>query len=80
MDIATLRQKLHSYVNQADRSKLLNLLQVVEDADRYSLGYEDGVMAELKERVEDYQTGKTTPISAAESKARLDKLRKQANQ
>jgi len=71
MDTATLRQRLHGHIDRADHSKLLSLLKVAEDD---SIGYDDDLLAELKQRVDDYRSGKTKPISAQESKARLAKL------
>jgi hypothetical protein len=78
MDTNTIRQNLHSYVDGANHAELLHLLHLMEDTDEHALAYEDGDMVELKERVENYRSGKTKPISAEESKARLEQIRKQA--
>jgi len=37
-------------------------------------GYENGMVQELKARVDDYNSGKSKPISSQESKARLTKM------
>lgn len=78
MDTATLRQRLHSYVDGADHGTLLTLLHLMEDTDNYPFYHEDIAMAELKKRAEDYHSGKTKPISAEESKARLEQIRTQS--
>jgi len=74
MDIATLRQRLHGHIDRADRKKLLNALHVLEEDAQESLGYDEELMAELKKRVDDYRSGKTVPLTAEESKARIDKM------
>ena len=74
MNTASLRQRLHGYIDRADHQKLLTVLRVLEEDAPESLGYEEELMAEMKQRAEDYRSGKTIPLTAQESRARLDKM------
>jgi hypothetical protein len=78
MDTTTLRQRLHSYVDSANQAELLQLLHLMEDADEDTFAFENGRLADTEERVENYRSGSTKPISAEDTKVRLEQIRKQA--
>lgn len=77
MTTATIRQKLHNYLEVADGKKVKAMyVMLEEDIEESSVEYSDELKRELDKRFEDLQSGKAKSISAAASKKRIEKIMK----
>ncbi len=78
MNTATIRQKLHNYLEVANDKKVKAIYTIVEEAIEEATEYSDEFKAELDRRYAAYEDGSEKPVTAAESKKRIQKLLKTA--
>ncbi len=79
MNTATIRQKLHSYLEVADDKKVKAIYAIMEnDIEESAVEYSDEFKAELDKRYADYKSGKSKVITAKESKRRIQSILKSA--
>lgn len=79
MDTAAIRQKLHSYLEVANDKKIKAIYTMVEEAiEGAGVEYTDEFKTELDRRQAAYKNGNEKPVTAAESKKRIQKLLKTA--
>ena len=79
MTTAAIRQKLHSYLEVANDKKIKAIYTMVEDAiEDAGIEYTDEFKAELDRRQAAYKNGSEKPVTANESKKRIQKLLKSA--
>lgn len=75
MKIASIKEKLHNFVDTADEKQLADLYLFIENefAEKYDWWEDKALVAEMDQRVKDFESGKTKGISWEEvkSKARL---------
>ncbi len=75
MKTATLRKRLHNYLEVADDKKIKAIYTMVEDSIESSgVVYTQEFKAELDRRYQSYKANPSTGISQAESKARIEKI------
>ncbi len=75
MTTATIRQKLHNYLEVADDKKVRAIYTMVEnEVENYSLTYTDELKTVLDQRFEDYKSGKINLVTEEESKKRIHDL------
>ena len=75
MTAATIKRKLHSYLEVADEKKIKAIYTMMEREIEDSLvDYTDELKAILNKRHEQYKNGKVKMITAKESKQRISKL------
>ncbi len=80
MSTATLRQKLHSYLEIADDKKVKAIYAIMEnDIEESAMEYSDEIKKELDHRYADYKSGKAKMITASESRKRVQKILKAAS-
>jgi hypothetical protein len=75
--INTLREKLHHYIDHVEDKKIKAFYTIVQTDIEEETIYTSEFKAELDKRQENYKSGKTSMITAAESKKRIQKLIKQ---
>ncbi|MES1181338.1 MAG: addiction module protein [Flavobacterium sp.] len=74
---ASIRQKLHSYLEVADDKKIKAMyVMMEEDIEESAVEYSDEFKKELDKRYADYKNGKVKMMTAAESKRRIQKILK----
>ena len=79
MTTTAIRQKLHSYLEVANDKKIKAIYTMVEEAiEETGVEYTDEFKAELDRRYSAYKNGSEKPVTAAESKKRIQKLLKSA--
>ena len=79
MNTATIRQKLHNYLEVANDKKVKAIYTMVEEAiENSGIEYTDEFKAELDRRYAAYQNGTEKPVTAVESKKRIANLLKSA--
>lgn len=79
MNSAAIKQKLHSYLEIADDKKIKAIYTMVEEAiEESGVAYTDEFKAELDRRHTAYKDGSEKPVTATESKKRIQKLLKTA--
>ncbi|MES2701099.1 MAG: hypothetical protein V4649_00580 [Bacteroidota bacterium] len=77
MTTAAIKQKLHSYLEIANEKKLKAIFTMVEaEIEEAGIVYTDEFKKELDRRSLAYKNGTSKPISAIESKKRIQKLLK----
>ncbi|OSZ82596.1 hypothetical protein CAP35_04835 [Chitinophagaceae bacterium IBVUCB1] len=76
MTVATIRKKLHEYLDTADDKKIKAMYTLLE-SEIEEHGYSDEFIALLKKRENYYKNGGTM-ISAEESKKRINEVLKKA--
>lgn len=77
MSTSAIRQKLHSYLDVADDKKVKALYTMMEeDIEKSAVEYTDDFKKELDRRYAGYKNGKSKPVTAAESKRRINKILK----
>ncbi len=75
MNTNTIRQKLPGYLKVADDKKVHAIYSMIEEeVESSSVEYTDELKAELDNRFENYQAGKTKVFTAEESKKRIQQL------
>ena len=79
MNTASIRQKLHSYLEVADDKKIKAIYAIIEnDIAESALEYSNEIKKELDMRYGSYKSGKAKIITADESKKRVQKILKTA--
>ncbi|MFD0794986.1 hypothetical protein ACFQZX_15295 [Mucilaginibacter litoreus] len=65
MTTEAIRERLHEYIRFADDKKLEAIYTMVEDdiVEELDLWEDEGFLQEMKNRVEDFEAGKTHTIS-----------------
>ncbi|MCD6012115.1 MAG: hypothetical protein K0Q79_1977 [Flavipsychrobacter sp.] len=77
MNTAAIRQKLHNYLEVANDKKVKAIYTMVEEAiGETEVEYSDELKAELDRRYAAYKSGAQKPLTAADSKKRIQKLLK----
>ncbi|MHB1177168.1 MAG: hypothetical protein ACYCZO_02445 [Daejeonella sp.] len=75
MDTATIRQKLHNYLEVADDKKVRAIYTMMEtEVENGSLTYTDELKSALDERFDDYKSRKTDLITEADSRERIHNI------
>ncbi|HRC33066.1 MAG TPA: hypothetical protein PK736_06450 [Bacteroidia bacterium] len=78
MELITLKQKLHNYLEVANEKKIKAIYTMLEtDIEESLVEYTLDLKADLDKRKKEYKAGNLKMITATESKARIDKLRNQ---
>ncbi len=77
MNTTAIRQKLHNYLEVANDKKIKAIYTMVEEAIE-GVEYTDEFKAELDRRHAAYEDGSENPVTATESKKRIQKLLKSA--
>ena len=78
MELITLKQKLHNYLEVANEKKIKAIYTMLEtDIEESLVEYTLDLKADLEKRKKEYKAGNLKMITATESKARIDKLRNQ---
>jgi putative addiction module component (TIGR02574 family) len=72
MDTTTIREKLHSFIDTAEDEKVVELLSFVENEpeEKYDHWEDEEFVAEIKSRIDDYESGKDKGLSWEEVKAK----------
>ncbi len=79
MSTVVIRQKLHNYLEVANDKKVKAIYAIMEnDIEESAMEYNDEVKKELDNRYAAYKSGKAKPVSAEESKKRVQKMIKAA--
>jgi putative addiction module component (TIGR02574 family) len=79
MSTVVIRQKLHNYLEVANDKKVKAIYAIMEnDIEESAMEYNDEMKKELDNRYAAYKSGKATPVSAEESKKRVQKMIKAA--
>ena len=79
MTTASIRQKLHSYLEVANDKKVKAIYAIMEaDVEESAVEYNKEFKAELNKRYFEYKSGKAKMITAQESKRRIQKILKTA--
>jgi hypothetical protein len=79
MTTATIRQKLHSYLEVADDKKVKAIYAIMEaDVEESAVEYSKEFKAELNKRYADYKSGKAKMITEQQSRQRIQKILKSA--
>jgi hypothetical protein len=79
MNILTIRQKIHNYVEKANDKELKAIFAIMEqDIEQKDIEYTEELKNELDKRYSSYAKGESKPVSAAESKMRISNLLSQA--
>ena len=74
MVVASVKEKLHEYIDGADEKKLLAIYTLVEsDIDDRSGLYSEADLATFRETSEDYASGKIKGYTVEESMQRIKK-------
>lgn len=70
MDITTIREKLHNFIDTAEDEKVIELLSFVENEpeEKYDHWEDEEFVAEIKNRIDDYETGRVKSIPWEEVK------------
>ena len=77
--MATIRQKLHSYLEVTDDKKVKAIYAIMEkDIEGSGVIYADEFKKELDRRYADYKNGKVKMITAEESTKRIEQILKAA--
>ncbi len=77
MSTSAIRQKLHNYLEVADDKKVKAIYTMMEEViEKSAVQYTDDFKKELDQRYADYKSGKSKPVTAAESKRRINKILK----
>jgi len=77
MDTSAIRQQLHNYLEVAEDKKIKAIYTMVEEAIAEStVNYTEAFKAELDRRYGAYKDGSELPITATESKNRINNLLK----
>jgi putative addiction module component (TIGR02574 family) len=75
MSIATIRQKLHNYLEVADDKKVKAIYTMMEaEIEENELVYTTELKDELDRRNNDYKSGNAKMLTAEESKKRIQKI------
>ena len=79
MTVATIREILHDFINAADDEQIQSIYPIFEDllAPQYDPWEDDAFLKELKNRLDDIESGKAKgiPWEEVKIKARLDARR-----
>lgn len=79
MTAAIIKQKLHNYLEVADRKKLKALYTIIGDVvEDSSPEYSKALKADLNKRTADLKLGKAKSISAVQSRKRIQNILKAA--
>lgn len=72
MDITTIREKLHNFIDTADDMKVVELLSIVEQEqeEKYDHWDDEEFVAEIKNRIDDFESGRDKGLSWEEVKTR----------
>ena len=76
MTTAAIREKLHQMVNTADDQQVKAVYSIFEDqiGERYNHWEDEEFLAEIKSRIDDYESGKTLSVDIlGTSKAKCQK-------
>lgn len=72
MTTATIRQKLHNYLEVADDKKIRAMYTMMEtEVENGSLIYTDELKSVLDQRLESYKSGKINLVTEEESRKRI---------
>jgi hypothetical protein len=79
MTTTTIRKRLHNFLESANERKIKALYVMVEhEINNNEVEYSEELKVELDRRVDNYNTGKSKPVSAIESKNRIQNILKSA--
>jgi len=72
MDTATIREKLHSFIDTATDEKVVELLSLVENErdEKYNHWEDEEFVAEMQSRIDDYESGVDKGLSWEEVKTK----------
>ncbi len=73
MNIATIKQRLHDYLEVADDKKVKAIYTMVEESIS-EIEYNDELKKEIDRRYKSYKKNPSTAFSQVESKSRVEKL------
>jgi len=76
MTIAAAKKELHDYIDHADEQKVMELLSLVQGEKGARHLYAEETLGILRERSEEYRSGKVTTIPMEESIERIKQQRK----
>jgi hypothetical protein len=76
MTIAAAKEKLHDYIDHADDKKVMEMLSLLEGEGKSDYKYDEATLNILRERSEEYLTGKSTTRTAEESMEHIRQHRK----
>ena len=77
MDTASIRKKLHSYLEVADDKKVKAIYDIMEnEIEASALKYTDEIKEDLDNRYAEYKSDTTKAVTAQESKERINKILK----
>lgn len=75
MNTATIKKRLHTYLENADDKKLKAIYTMVEhEISEDSVEYSESFKTELKRRAATYKKNPASAVSAEESKKRIAKI------
>ena len=78
MTIAAAKEKLHDLIEHADEEKIFDLLSLFEESTGgKNYTYDEETLNMLRERSEEYRSGKSKTYSVEESMERIKKHRKE---
>jgi hypothetical protein len=76
MTLEAAKKKLHELIDTANEQQVLAILTLVEGVENNTYAYDDATLSILKERSEEYLSGKSKTYSIEESMARITAHRK----
>ena len=80
MNMVSIRQRLHSYLETADDKKLKAIYTMVEDEiEENETDYTDEFKKELDRRYAAYKDGSEKAVSAEENKKQINEILKSVN-